>query len=391
MRNNTLLVAMAVLVAATLGNAAEAGQRQRSPGHNGGGHAQGGGGQGQGGGGAHAQGGGGAQGGGSQSGPRYAAPREDRGGGGDRGGERVSRGDRGGERVSQSDRGSERASQGDRRSERGARESGGTRQEAAPPQETRSAPEQGSRRAQRRPDSRVEARTDTRVQSAPQTTVDPRSRSTATRRSDGRTYSGRTNDTRAYTNGNNNGNWNGRDTGRIAVPRQGPGPQRRDGRYAYGGGTYSSGGRYYSYAPRYYYSPRYYTYRPYYFYRPTIFTAFSFGYGLRGRGYFYYDTFYDSYVFYPRTIVRYGDSGRYGYPTGSLRLDIEPRDAQVYIDGAYAGLVDDFDGVFQSLRLEAGDYHVEVVLPGFESLEFDVRILPGEKTTYRGDLLEERP
>jgi hypothetical protein len=394
MRNNTLLVALAVLLAATLGNAAEAGQRQRSPGNNGGGHGQGGGGghaqgggggQAQGGGG-HAQGGGaqggGAQGGGSQSGPRYAAPRQDRGGGG----ERVSRGDRSSERVSQGDRPSERGTR-----ERGARENGGTRQEAAPPQETRSAPEQGSRRAQRWPDSRVDARTDTRVQSAPQTTVDPRSRSTATRRSDGRTYSGRTNDTRAYTNGNNNGNWNGRDTGRIAVPRQGPGPQRRDGRYAYGGGTYSSGGRYYSYAPRYYYSPRYYTYRPYYFYRPTIFTAFSFGYGLRGRGYFYYDTFYDSYVFYPRTIVRYGDSGRYGYPTGSLRLDIEPRDAQVYIDGAYAGLVDDFDGVFQSLRLEAGDYHVEVVLPGFESLEFDVRILPGEKTTYRGDLLEERP
>ena len=73
-----------------------------------------------------------------------------------------------------------------------------------------------------------------------------------------------------------------------------------------------------------------------------------------------------------------------------MRLDIEPRDAQVYIDGAYAGLVDDFDGVFQSLRLEAGQYHVEVVLPGFETLNFDVYIRPGEKTTYRADMLPER-
>jgi len=112
------------------------------------------------------------------------------------------------------------------------------------------------------------------------------------------------------------------------------------------------------------------------------FGGFTFGKGV---------SFYDSYVFYPRTIVRYNDYGRYGYPTGELRLDVEPRDAQVYIDGAYAGLVDDFDGIFQGLRLEVGDYQVEVVSPGFEPLVFNVRIPPGEKVTYRGDLLPERP
>jgi hypothetical protein len=191
-------------------------------------------------------------------------------------------------------------------------------------------------------------------------------------------------DSRSYSN-------DGRYSGRVAIPRVGPAPQRRDGRYAYGGRTYVDGGRYYTYAPRYYYSPRYYSYRPSSFYRPSYLTAFSFGFGPRGRGFFYFDSFYDSYVFYPRTIVRYGDYGRYGYATGTLRLDVEPRDAQVYIDGAYAGLVDDFDGVFQSLRLEAGEYQVEIVLPGFETLAFDVRIFPGEKTTYRGDLIPERP
>jgi PEGA domain-containing protein len=345
---------MAVVIAATVGNAAEAGQRQRSPGHNGGGQGRGnGGGQAQSSGGGSQQDSGGSQSGGSQSAPRYAAPRENRGGGGERG------------------------DGGRARAERGVRDNGGARQEAAaPPQETRSAPaDQGSRQVQRWPNARVESRTETRSEVAPQTTVEQRSGSVIRR------------DQRAVETRNSNGG----STGRVAIPRQGPGPQRRDGRYAYGGYTYSSGGRYYTYAPRYYYSPRYYTYRPYYFYRPNIYTAFSFGYGPYGRGLFYYDTFYDSYVFYPHTIARYGDYGRYGYPTGNLRLDIEPRDAQVYIDGAYAGLVDDFDGVFQSLRLEAGEYHVEVVLPGFETLAFDVRIFPGEKTTYRGDLLPERP
>ena len=154
-------------------------------------------------------------------------------------------------------------------------------------------------------------------------------------------------------------------------------------------GSYVDGGRYYTYALRAITTHRGITRTawPYYFYRPTYLTAFSFGFGPYGRGYFYFDSFYDSYVFYPRTIVRYGDYGSYGYPTGQLQARrSNPRDAQVYIDGSYAGLVDDFDGVFQSLRLEAGEYHVEIVLPGFEPLAFDVRILPGEKTTYRGDL-----
>ena len=68
-----------------------------------------------------------------------------------------------------------------------------------------------------------------------------------------------------------------------------------------------------------------------------------------------------------------------------------PRDAEVYVDGYYAGRVDDFDGLFQSLTLEEGSYRIEIVAPGFAPLNVDVRIYPGRKVTYRGDLLRGRP
>jgi hypothetical protein len=164
----------------------------------------------------------------------------------------------------------------------------------------------------------------------------------------------------------------------VAVPRQGPPPRRDDG---------WDRGRVYAPQVRTY---NYFTYNPYpvyprsYYYRP-----YSFGYGPAGRGYFYFDVFYNSYVWHPRTIVRYGTYGSYGYPTGELRLQVRPREAQVFVDGYYAGTVDDFDGVFQSLRLEEGPYRVEIVLPGYEPLVFDVRMLPGEKITYRGELIPE--
>jgi hypothetical protein len=58
----------------------------------------------------------------------------------------------------------------------------------------------------------------------------------------------------------------------------------------------------------------------------------------------------------------------------------------VFVDGLYRGIVDDFDGVFQRLKLEAGAHRLEIRAAGFRPLVFDVLVTPGETTTYRGDL-----
>ena len=76
----------------------------------------------------------------------------------------------------------------------------------------------------------------------------------------------------------------------------------------------------------------------------------------------------------------------YGYDMGGLRLQIRPRDAQVFVDGYYAGLVDDFDGTFQQLRLEAGGHKIEIRMPGFEDLEMDVHVQPGRTISLHEDL-----
>ncbi len=75
-----------------------------------------------------------------------------------------------------------------------------------------------------------------------------------------------------------------------------------------------------------------------------------------------------------------------GYDYGGDRLRIRPRDAQVFVDGYYAGLVDDFDGTFQQLRLEQGGHKIEIKMPGFEDLEMDVHVQPGRTITLREDL-----
>ena len=117
------------------------------------------------------------------------------------------------------------------------------------------------------------------------------------------------------------------------------------------------------------------------------------GYGGFGLGYFYYSPWgwNPGYYGYPYGSYSYGggSSGRYspyGYELGSVKLKVKPRDAQVYVDGYFAGHVDDFDGILQALQLDTGAYRIEIRKPGFETLHFDVRVLPDRSITFRGEL-----
>lgn len=129
--------------------------------------------------------------------------------------------------------------------------------------------------------------------------------------------------------------------------------------------------------------------RPVYVYRaPQSVWYAPYGYGAFGLGYFYYDPWawspygwYGPYGYYPRW------AGPYGYEIGAVRLRVTPRDAEVFVDGYYAGIVDDFDGVFQSLKLDVGSYRIEIRKPGYQPLVFDVRVQHGRTITFRGQLV----
>ena len=75
--------------------------------------------------------------------------------------------------------------------------------------------------------------------------------------------------------------------------------------------------------------------------------------------------------------------------TGTLQLELQPRDAQLFVDGEYVGTWGDLAG---ELELLPGTHRIEARAPMFEALTFDVRIVAGRTITYRGTLtrVEER-
>lgn len=151
------------------------------------------------------------------------------------------------------------------------------------------------------------------------------------------------------------------------------GYDRRDNRDYRGG--YSSG---YS---RGYYAPRRLQYRSaprrYYGSGGRLTLYFGIGSGYR------YGSPYSGRVYgYRRSVPTYGDYVVYG----DLRLKVSPRHASVYVDGYYAGVVDDFDGFFQRLTLEVGPHEIEVEAPGYGSQVFDVYVDPERTIDLHADL-----
>ena len=87
----------------------------------------------------------------------------------------------------------------------------------------------------------------------------------------------------------------------------------------------------------------------------------------------------------------YAEPGAYaspleGAPVGGLQLDIDPRRAQVFVDGTYAGVVEEFSGYYHHLELSAGPHDISVVASGYEPLSFHVIISPGATMTQRASL-----
>jgi hypothetical protein len=137
------------------------------------------------------------------------------------------------------------------------------------------------------------------------------------------------------------------------------------------------------YAPRdhFYRGYGYTGYRPYLF-RPRLHLNFGIWLGYPvPYAYTYPVPVYGYYA--PRETVVVGP-GSTMY--GGVSLEITPSDAFVYVDGTYAGLVRDFDGMDQPLTLTGGMHRIEVQAPGYETMTMDVSVQPGQLIPHRGDM-----
>jgi hypothetical protein len=100
-----------------------------------------------------------------------------------------------------------------------------------------------------------------------------------------------------------------------------------------------------------------------------------FGYGYRpvprwSVNLGYYDPFWFPYGFYPYVVE---------HPTAAVNIDVVPRQAEVFVDGYFAGSAG-------KVRTTPGGHAITLFLPGYRTVTQDVYVSPGSTVKLRDSL-----
>ncbi len=108
----------------------------------------------------------------------------------------------------------------------------------------------------------------------------------------------------------------------------------------------------------------------------------GFYYGPYFGPYFYNPWFYSGYWGFPPW--GYGYPYFYGAVGSNIRVQVQPKSAEVYVDGHLAGIVDQFDGMFQNLVVEPGSHEITVYLDGHKSIVQRLYLSVGKSYKIKG-------
>ncbi len=116
--------------------------------------------------------------------------------------------------------------------------------------------------------------------------------------------------------------------------------------------------------------------------RSVVVVGGYYGYPYYGGYPYYASPFWYGYPWFPYASPYgpYPYYGYYGYES-SVRLEVTPKEAEVYVDGYYAGIVDDFDGTFQRLRVARGEHELTVYRDGYRP--FRQKVYLGAGSTFK--------
>ena len=69
--------------------------------------------------------------------------------------------------------------------------------------------------------------------------------------------------------------------------------------------------------------------------------------------------------------------------TSTLKLNIEPKRAAVFLDDKFVGHASEFGGKFRSMLISPGKHRIKVELPGYRTYDTEINLLAGQKTEVK--------
>jgi hypothetical protein len=74
--------------------------------------------------------------------------------------------------------------------------------------------------------------------------------------------------------------------------------------------------------------------------------------------------------------------------TATLKVDIQPPRAAVFVDDAYLGHAGELGGAFHSMLISPGKHRIKIELPGYRTFETEVNLLAGQKSEIKTELVK---
>ena len=100
--------------------------------------------------------------------------------------------------------------------------------------------------------------------------------------------------------------------------------------------------------------------------------SYGYGHGYHYRPYSYgHYGHYGYYPYYAYPVYHVGYGRSYAY-NGFVDTDVSPEEAEVYVDGEFIGIADDFDGFPRYLALEPGEHTLSFKAEGRRTVTRDV-------------------
>jgi PEGA domain-containing protein len=106
-------------------------------------------------------------------------------------------------------------------------------------------------------------------------------------------------------------------------------------------------------------------------------------------GGYFYDPYFGPRPWWSPIVYPYRWSPRFD-GRAHVRLLVSPKHTAVYVDGFYAGIVDDFDGIFQPLPLLPGGHTLTLYLDGYRTVNRSVYLAP-DRTLRLSEEMERLP
>ena len=77
----------------------------------------------------------------------------------------------------------------------------------------------------------------------------------------------------------------------------------------------------------------------------------------------------------------------YGNETAQVKISGQPERAAVFVDKQFVGHINQFNGHGQGMLLTPGKHEIKISLPGYQSFETEVNLLPHQKLKIKTNLM----